>query len=340
MTILITGSAGFIGFHLSKKLLEKGYDVIGYDNLNKYYDPSLKCARLEELNKISSTGSSEFIFVKGDLENKELLNDTFKVYKPQKVVNLAAQAGVRYSIKNPSSYINSNLVGFGNILEECRNNEIKHLIYASSSSVYGGNENMPFSEKDGVDHPVSLYAASKKANELMAHSYSHLYRLPTTGLRFFTVYGPWGRPDMALFLFTSAILNNKPVQIYNNGNMIRDFTYIDDIIESLIRVIDKPATSDKDFDKSNPNPAKSWAPYLIFNIGNSEPIELMKYIAAIEDSLGIKAKKKFLPMQPGDVLGTSADTSALEEWISFKPKTSIETGVKKFVKWYREFYNN
>ena len=338
MTILVTGSAGFIGFHLTKELLKRGIDVIGYDNLNEYYDPSLKAARLAELNKISSTRSIDFIFVKGDLENKELLRDTFKVYKPQKVVNLAAQAGVRYSIKNPSSYINSNLVGFGNILDECRNNEIKHLIYASSSSVYGGNENMPFSESHGVDHPVSLYAASKKANELMAHSYSHLYRLPTTGLRFFTVYGPWGRPDMALFLFTNAILKNKPIQIFNNGNMIRDFTYIDDIIESLIRVIDKPAISDKDFDKSNPNPARSWAPYKIFNIGNSEPIELMKYIIQIEKSIGIKAKKKFLPMQPGDVIATSADTSLLENWIDFKPKTSIEIGVKRFVDWYREFY--
>ena len=338
MRILVTGSAGFIGFHLTKELLKRGIDVIGYDNLNEYYDPSLKAARLAELNKISSTRSIDFIFVKGDLENKELLRDTFKVYKPQKVVNLAAQAGVRYSIKNPSSYINSNLVGFGNILDECRNNEIKHLIYASSSSVYGGNENMPFSESHGVDHPVSLYAASKKANELMAHSYSHLYRLPTTGLRFFTVYGPWGRPDMALFLFTNAILKNKPIQIFNNGNMIRDFTYIDDIIESLIRVIDKPATSDKDFDKSNPNPARSWAPYKIFNIGNSEPIELMKYIIQIEKSIGIKAKKKFLPMQPGDVIATSADTSLLENWIDFKPKTSIEIGVKRFVDWYREFY--
>ncbi len=339
MTTLVTGAAGFIGFHLSKELLSRGNDVIGYDNLNQYYDPTLKSARLAELNKISSNGSSEFIFVKGDLENKPLLSDTFKVYKPQKVVNLAAQAGVRYSIENPSSYINSNLVGFGNILEECRHNEIRHLIYASSSSVYGGNENIPFSEKHGVDHPVSLYAASKKANELMAHTYSHLYGLPTTGLRFFTVYGPWGRPDMALFLFTKSILNNEPIKIFNNGNMTRDFTYIDDIVESLVRVINKPPVFDNEFDKLNPIPSKSWAPYRVFNIGNSNPIPLMKFISAIEDSIGKKAKKQYLPLQPGDVIATSSDTSLLEEWISFKPQTSVKIGVKRFIDWYRNFYN-
>ena len=338
MTILITGSAGFIGFHLSKELLKKGINVIGYDNVNEYYDPNLKEARLKELKIIASKLSSEFTFIKGNLEDKQLLTDTFRCYKPEKVVNMAAQAGVRYSIENPSSYINSNLVGFGNVLEECRNNNVGHLIYASSSSVYGGNSNMPFSEQHGVDHPVSLYAASKKANELMAHTYSHLYGLPSTGLRFFTVYGPWGRPDMALFLFTKAILNNKPIKIFNNGNMIRDFTYIDDIVESLIRVINKPAVSDSNFDKLNPNPATSWAPHRLFNIGNSNPVELMKYISAIEDSIGKKAIKNYLPIQPGDVIATSADTKLLEEWIDFKPKTSIQFGISKFVEWYRKFY--
>ena len=338
MSILVTGSAGFIGFHLSKELLKKGINVIGYDNLNDYYDKGLKEARHQELIKISSELSSEFSFVKGNLEDRQLLTDTFKAYKPEKVVNLAGQAGVRYSIENPSSYIDSNIVGFGNILEECRNNHITHLVYASSSSVYGGNSNMPFSEKHGVDHPVSLYAASKKANELMAHTYSHLYGLPCTGLRFFTVYGPWGRPDMAPMIFAKAILNNEPIKIFNNGNMIRDFTYIDDIVESLVRVINKTATSDNDFDKLDPNPSTSWSPHRVFNIGNSNPVELMEFISAIEDSIGSKANKNYMPMQPGDVIATSADTKLLEEWIDFKPKTSIHVGVKKFVEWYREFY--
>ena len=278
------------------------------------------------------------MLIEEDLENESAIKKVFDEYKPQKVVNLAAQAGVRYSIENPAAYIQSNLVGFGHILEGCRHNGVEHLIYASSSSVYGGNTNLPFSEHQGVDHPVSLYAATKKANELIAHSYSHLYGLPATGLRFFTVYGPWGRPDMALFLFTKSILAGKPIQVFNNGEMTRDFTYVDDIIESLVRLLDKPATSEKTFDSSIPDPATSWAPHRIFNIGNSNPTPLMAYIEALENTLGIRAKKEFLSMQPGDVPATAADTSALESWVGFKPSTSIDEGIDKFVSWYKEYY--
>ena len=346
--ILVTGAAGFIGSALTKKLLSQGYSVVGVDNLNDYYDPALKQARLRSIEKLNDAliaskdkeknYNTHWSFHKVDLENNSEISKLFEEIRPAAVVNLAAQAGVRYSIENPSTYIQSNLVGFGNILEGCRNLAVKHLVYASSSSVYGGNSKLPFSESDSVGHPVSIYAASKRANELMAHTYSHLYSLPTTGLRFFTVYGPWGRPDMALFLFTKAILNDEPISIFNNGKMIRDFTYIDDIVESLSRVIFKPATPQIEFDTSLPNSANSWAPYKLFNIGNSKPIQLMEYIESIESSLGIKAKKNLLPMQPGDVTATAADTSSLEDWIGFKPDTSVQEGVSNFVKWYRDFY--
>ncbi len=338
MTILITGSSGFIGYHLTKRLLESKINVIGIDNLNSYYDINLKKARLEELYKISKIEKVDFTFFKEDIENYKKIEKIFKKHKPIKVVNLAAQAGVRYSLENPSAYIKANLEGFGNIIELSRQYSVKHLVFASSSSVYGGNKKLPFNENDNVDHPVSLYAATKKANELIAHSYSHLYNLPVTGLRFFTVYGPWGRPDMALFLFTKAILNNEEISIYNHGKMTRDFTYIDDIIESLLRIIDKVPESDKNFDYMAPNPSTSWAPYKVFNIGNSNPTQLLDYINAIEKATGLKAKRKYMPMQPGDVENTSADTHLLEDWVNFKPNTSIEKGVKEFVSWYKSFY--
>ena len=338
MTTLITGAAGFIGFHLSQRLLQNGCDVVGLDNVNSYYSTSLKRARIAKLNEASKSTGRSFRLIESDIEDQGAVQSLFDRYKPQKVVNLAAQAGVRYSIENPSAYIQSNLVGFGNILEGCRKHSVTHLVYASSSSVYGGNTNLPFKESQSVDHPVSLYAASKKANELMAHSYSHLYGLPTTGLRFFTVYGPWGRPDMALFLFTKAILENRPIQIFNNGKMLRDFTYIDDIVEGIVRVLDKPACTDNNFDSNYPNPGTSFAPYRIFNIGNSDPTPLMDYIDALEDALGITAIKNFLPMQPGDVPATAADTSTLEAWTGFRPNTSVKEGVARFVEWYRAFY--
>tara|TARA_B100000212_G_C27319513_1_gene509483 strand:+ start:41 stop:1069 length:1029 start_codon:yes stop_codon:yes gene_type:complete len=339
MKILVTGAAGFIGFHLSSRLIKEGYSVIGLDNLNSYYDKKLKIARLEELKKQSLNDEGDFSLYEFNLENKNSLYKLFTKYNPQFVVNLAAQAGVRYSIENPDAYISSNILGFSNILECCRNFGVKHLIYASSSSVYGGNTNTPFKEQTSVDHPVSLYAATKKSNELMAHSYSHLYDIPSTGLRFFTVYGPWGRPDMALFLFTKAILNGESIKIFNRGEMVRDFTYIDDIIESLFRLIFKIATKDNNFNTSMPNPSSSFAPHRIFNIGNSQPTPLMDYIFAIERELDIVAKKEFLPMQPGDVKVTAADTSLLEDWVNFKPNTSISVGVSRFISWYKKFYN-
>jgi len=338
MTVLVTGAAGFIGFHLTKRLLERGEPVVGFDNVNPYYDPSLKRARIAQLQATSALSGSSFQLIEADLEDRSAVEAVFAKHKPSKVVNLAAQAGVRYSIENPAAYIQANLVGFGHILEGCRHQGIEHLVYASSSSVYGGNTRMPFSEHHSVDHPVSLYAASKKANELMAHTYSHLYGLPATGLRFFTVYGPWGRPDMALFLFTKAMLAGEPIQVFNNGQMVRDFTYVDDIIESLIRLLDKPAAPDLAFDPAHPDPATSWAPHRVFNIGNSNPTPLMDYVKAIESALGITAKKQFLPMQPGDVPATAADTSALEAWIGFKPNTPVREGVARFVTWYRQFY--
>jgi UDP-glucuronate 4-epimerase len=338
MPVLVTGAAGFIGFHLSSRLLERGTPVVGFDNLNPYYDPALKRARLQRLRGTSASCGTPFTLIEADLENGDAVRQAFAEHRPQQVVNLAAQAGVRYSIENPSAYIQANLVGFGHLLEGCRHHGIEHLVYASSSSVYGGNSRLPFSENQGVDHPVSLYAASKKANELMAHTYSHLHGLPATGLRFFTVYGPWGRPDMALFLFTRAMLAGEPIQVFNEGRMVRDFTYIDDIVESLLRVLDKPATPDPQFDAANPDPASSWAPHRLFNIGNSKPTPLMDYIEAIEQALGITAEKQLLPMQPGDVPATAADTSALEAWTGFRPNTPVREGVARFVAWYRQFY--
>tara|TARA_Y100000589_G_scaffold252777_1_gene241411 strand:+ start:2332 stop:3348 length:1017 start_codon:yes stop_codon:yes gene_type:complete len=336
MKILVTGASGFIGFHLCKKLLQNNYEVIGIDNFNSYYDPSLKEDRFKELKKISS--KKYFQIYREDIKNFSSLDKIFRNSQPDIVVNLAAQAGVRYSIENPSEYVQTNLVGFANILECCRIQNVKHFVYASSSSVYGGNTKMPFSENQSVDHPVSLYAATKKSNELMAHSYSHLYNIPATGLRFFTVYGPWGRPDMALFLFTKAILRDQKIKVFNNGKMIRDFTYIDDVAESLLRIIFKPSTPDDSFDTNHPNPNTSWAPHRIYNIGNSNPSSLMDYIRAIENCLGIEAKKEFLPLQMGDVPSTSSNCSELESWIGFRPKTSISDGVRKFVEWYRKFY--
>ena len=338
MKILITGAAGFIGFHISKKLLEAGFEVIGLDNLNSYYDVKLKKARLKNLYLIKKSINSNFNFYKVNLESYKYLESIFKKHQPYTVIHLAAQAGVRYSIENPFAYIESNIVGFQNIIQLSNNFDVKNFIFASSSSVYGGNINMPFKETDEVGHPVSIYAATKRSNELIAHTYSNLYGLPVIGLRFFTVYGPWGRPDMALFLFTKAILNNEPIKVFNNGEMMRDFTYIDDVVESIFKLIKKPATSDPAFDKAKPNLSKSWAPFRIFNIGNSNPTPLMKYINAIENSLNIKAKIEYLPMQKGDVKETFSDTSALESWIEYKPRTDIKDGVDKFINWYREFY--
>ena len=340
MSVLVTGSSGFIGYHLSKKLLSLGEKVIGIDNLNEYYDVNLKIARQENLEKFARANQISFTPIKADINDYKTLKNVFEKFKPSKVVNLAAQAGVRYSLENPSAYIQTNLVGFGNILELCKTFKIEHLVFASSSSVYGGNTKMPFNESDSVDHPVSLYAATKKSNELMAHSYSHLFGLPATGLRFFTVYGPWGRPDMALFLFTKAILNNEPIDINNNGYMQRDFTYIDDIVESLVRIIKKVPQVNNSFNTDEPDPSSSWAPFKIFNIGNSNPVELLSYIKAIEKETSCIAKKNFRPMQPGDVVATSSDTEKLESWIDFKPKTSISEGVKKFIIWYKSFYNS
>lgn len=333
MKTLITGAAGFIGMSCALRLLDRGDEVIGVDNLNDYYDVRLKHGRLARLEP-----QAKFSFHKIDIGDRDALADLFALRKPDRVIHLAAQAGVRYSLTNPRAYVDSNLQGFINILEGCRHNQIGHLVYASSSSVYGGNETMPFCEHDNIDHPLSLYAATKKANELMAHTYSHLYDLPTTGLRFFTVYGPWGRPDMALFLFANAMLNGNPIDVFNNGKMVRDFTFIDDIVEGVIRVCDKPATPDLDFDALSPNPATSNAPYRVFNIGNGNPTPLMDYIGALELALGITAKKNFLPMQPGDVPATSADTSELGKWVGFQPATPVAVGVQKFVKWYLSHY--
>ena len=333
MKILVTGAAGFIGSHLSNSLLNKGYTVFGIDNLNDYYDVSLKKSRLENLIK-----NDLFTFLEIDIANKKAIEDIFKNHKFDKVVNLAAQAGVRYSIKNPHAYIESNILGFMNILEGCRHNEVKHLVYASSSSVYGANETMPFSVHDNVDHPLSLYAATKKSNELMAHTYSHLYELPTSGLRFFTVYGPWGRPDMALFMFTKAILEDKPIDVFNHGNMMRDFTYVDDIVNGIERLLDKNAESNKRWSGKNPDPGTSRAPWKIYNIGNSDPIKLLDFIKAIEASTGKKAIINKMPMQPGDVPATYADILTLKKDVGYEPSTSINEGVANFVKWYREYF--
>lgn len=331
MHILVTGAAGFIGYHLSEKLLARGDTVTGLDNLNDYYDVSLKEARLDRLKT-----QAAFSFIRADLQDHAAMEALFAQNSFDAVINLAAQAGVRYSLENPHAYIESNVVGFTNILECCRHHKIGHLVYASSSSVYGMNGSMPFSVHDNVDHPISLYAATKKANELMAHTYSHLYNIPTTGLRFFTVYGPWGRPDMALFLFTKAILTGEPIKVFNNGNMQRDFTYIDDIVEGIIRVTDKPATPNPDWDASSPDPGTSSAPYRLYNIGNNNPVSLMDFIGAIENAIGKTAEKEFLPMQPGDVAATYADIDALVEAVDYHPQTPVQDGINNFIAWYME----
>lgn len=331
--VLITGAAGFIGYHLSKKLLNESYQVMGIDNLNGYYEPSLKQSRLENLNQYDN-----FNFQKIDLKNKSDIDNFFEIYQPTHVINLAAQAGVRYSIENPHAYVDSNLIGFMNILEACRNYPVEHLLYASSSSVYGGNKVVPFSTNHNVDHPVSLYAATKKSNELMAHTYSHLYGIPTTGLRFFTVYGPYGRPDMAYFSFTKDILAGNPIKVFNHGKMERDFTYIDDIVEGIVKLIEKAPVPNKDWDESKDELSSSFAPYKIYNIGNNNPVPLMRFINALESALGKEAEKVYMDMQPGDVLRTYADVSDLERDINFKPSTSIEDGLQKFVDWYLEYY--
>jgi UDP-glucuronate 4-epimerase len=331
--ILVTGVAGFIGMQSALRLLERGDEVIGVDNLNDYYEVSLKMDRLAILKH-----NVGFSFHQIDVADRQAMETLFSAARPDRVIHLAAQAGVRYSLTNPHAYVDANLQGFINILECCRHGQIDHLVYASSSSVYGGNKLMPFNEHHNVDHPVSLYAATKKANELMAHTYSHLYRLPTTGLRFFTVYGPWGRPDMALMLFTKAMLAGEAIDVFNNGEMTRDFTYVDDIVEGVIRVVDKPAIANIEFDALHPDPATSDAPYRLFNIGNGNPTPLMDYIRALEAALGLTAKMNMLPMQPGDVQATSADTHELGKWVGFQPNTPVEIGVKKFVEWYLGYY--
>lgn len=334
MKILVTGAAGFIGFHLSKRLLDEGYEVVGLDNMNDYYDVNLKNARLDILMEYD-----KFVFERVNLEDKQMMERVFKQYDFYKVVNLAAQAGVRYSLENPHAYINSNIVGFLNVLEGCRHNKIKHLIYASSSSVYGANSVIPFSVHHNVDHPLSLYAASKKSNELMAHTYSSLYKLPTTGLRFFSVYGPWGRPDMALFLFTDKIVKGEEIQIFNNGDMQRDFTYVDDIVENLYRLVKlPPPEADESWLSEGPDPGTSFCPYKIYNIGNSSPVELMKFVDLIEEKLAITAKKKMMPMQKGDVKINFADVADLTEFTGYKPDTDIEYGITQFINWYKKFY--
>ncbi|MFO1207022.1 MAG: NAD-dependent epimerase [Burkholderiales bacterium] len=333
MKVLVTGAAGFIGMHVAERLLQRGDEVVGVDNVNDYYDPQLKWARLARLDP-----SARFRFERLDVADRKAMEALFERDRFDGVVHLAAQAGVRYSLQNPNAYVESNLVGFANVLEGCRHRRVGHLVYASSSSVYGGNEQMPFSESQGVDHPLSLYAATKKANELMAHTYSHLYGLPTTGLRFFTVYGPWGRPDMALFLFTRAILEGRPIEVFNEGNMQRDFTYVDDIAEGVVRVLDRPAEIDAGFDPAAPDPARSRAPYRLFNIGNQGPVALLDFIDAVERAVGRKATRILKPMQPGDVPATFADVSALTAWTGFAPQTSVETGVGRFVAWYRNYY--
>lgn len=332
--VLITGSSGFIGFHLATLLLEKNYNVVGVDNMNDYYDTKLKEGRLNILEQYVN-----YKFYKIDLKDKQSIDNLFKEYKFDYVVNLAAQAGVRYSIENPYAYVDSNLIGFVNILEACRNYPVKHLLYASSSSVYGGNKVAPFSTEHQVDHPVSLYAATKKSNELMAHTYSHLYKIPTTGLRFFTVYGPWGRPDMAYFSFTDAILEDKPINVFNHGKMERDFTYIDDIVEGIYKLLPLTPKSNPDWDETKDKLSESFAPYKVYNIGNNQPVQLEKFIAVLEDKIGKKAVKNYMEMQPGDVVRTYADTSDLEKTIGFKPSTSIEDGLEKFANWYKKFYN-
>jgi len=333
MRILVTGAAGFIGSALTHRLLDRGDEVLGYDNLNDYYDVRLKQARLDRL-----TPREGFSFRKESLEDRAAMEKVFAEFKPQRVVNLAAQAGVRYSLENPRAYIDANIVGFINVLECCRHGGVEHLVYASSSSVYGANRTLPFAVEDSVDHPVSLYAATKKSNELMAHTYSHLFALPTTGLRFFTVYGPWGRPDMALFLFTAKILAGEPIDVFNYGKHSRDFTYVDDIVEGVIRTLDRVPAADPTFDPLKPSPATSSAPYRVYNIGNHRPVQLSRYIELIEQALGRTAEKRFLPLQPGDVPDTEADVEALMRDTGYHPETDVETGIQRFVDWYRDFY--
>jgi len=338
-TQLVTGTAGFIGFHLAKKLLELGIDVVGFDNVNDYYSVSLKRDRLSELHKAAMLPSSgHFEFIEGDLADEAAVDGLFDAHNFERVLHLAAQAGVRYSITHPRSYIQSNIVGFINILEACRHAEVPHLTYASSSSVYGANTSTPFSVHDNVDHPISLYAASKKSNELMAHTYSHLYRLPTTGLRFFTVYGPWGRPDMALYLFTRAILRGEPISVFNDGKMLRDFTYVDDIVEGIYRTSEQIAAPSTEWSGDRPDPATSTAPYRVYNIGNNEPVELGRFIDVIEQCIGRKAVRNLMPIQPGDVPATYANIDALQSAVGFCPGTDIETGISRFVDWYRDYY--
>ena len=349
MRILITGTAGFIGFHLARKLLSEGHSVFGLDNINDYYDVNLKFDRLKisgintaeiEYGKtVSASNGAEYRFIKGNLEDKILINSVFSDFRPEVVINLAAQAGVRYSLTNPEVYISSNIEGFLNILEACRKYPVSHLLYASSSSVYGLNQKMPFSVHEGADHPVSLYAASKKTNEMMAHTYSHLFGIPSTGLRFFTVYGPWGRPDMALFIFTSAILNGKPLQVFNNGDMERDFTYVDDIVNGISRMVGAPPSINEEWDRLNPDPSSSSAPYRIYNIGNSRPVKLMDFIRAIEEKTGKKAILEYLPLQAGDVRKTWADTDDLKKEFDYSPGTPVSYGIGKFVDWYTKYYS-
>jgi len=331
--ILITGSAGFIGFSVSKYLLNEGYDIIGIDNHNDYYDPAMKESRLQILQEYSNYKHHRI-----DMIDKQKIDEIFEIYKPEQVINLAAQAGVRYSMKNPLAYINSNILGFAHILENCRQHKIQHLVYASTSSVYGANTKTPFSEHDSANHPLSVYAASKKSNELMAHSYSYLYQLPTTGLRFFTVYGPWGRPDMALFKFTKAILEGKPIDVFNHGKHTRDFTYIDDIVEGIIKTLDNPSKGNDNWNSNQPDPASSNSPWSIYNIGNNDPVHLMDYIDVLEKTLGKKAKINYLPLQPGDVQDTYSDTNNLKKQFNYKPSTSVVDGISNFVNWYRAYY--
>ena len=338
MTIFLTGAAGFIGAAVCERLLARGERVVGFDNFNPYYDPALKWARIAQLQAMAARTDTYWALIEADLEDRAAVEAAFTQHKPTTVIHLAAQAGVRHSIENPAAYIQANLVGFGHILEGCRHNGVEHLVYASSSSVYGGNTNLPFTEHQPVNHPVSLYAATKKANELMAHTYSHLYGLPATGLRFFTVYGPWGRPDMAPMLFAKAILAGEPIRVFNQGRMRRDFTYIDDIVTGVIACADKPATADSSFDTAAPDPATSWAPHRLFNIGNSQPVQLLYFIDLLERALGRQAIRDLQPMQPGDVEATAADTSLLEAWVGFRPSTSIEVGVESFARWYQASY--
>jgi UDP-glucuronate 4-epimerase len=338
MKILVTGAAGFIGFHTVKRLLERGDDVIGFDNLNNYYEPALKEARVKMINKLTTHLNCSFSLIRANLADKNEVDDCFQKHQFDRIIHLAAQAGVRYSLDNPQAYVESNLIAFTNVLEACRYNNIPHLTYASTSSVYGANTKMPFNESDGANHPLQFYAATKRANELMAHSYSHLFNLPSTGLRFFTVYGPWGRPDMALFKFTKNILNDLPIEVFNSGKHTRDFTYIDDIVEGIVRANDQIAKPDSDWDSQNPNPASSNAPFRILNIGNSKPVELNLYIEAIERALGKKAIKNMLPLQLGDVPDTYANCKRLEDLIGYKPVTSVEEGVSNFVTWYKNYY--